>query len=73
MLDSKIEQFANKKHIVTLKDHKENFLNSPKCRFVGPAESEVGIVSQHYLKNINDNIRRKSKLQQWRNASSVIA
>ena len=72
-LDSKIGQFANKKSYVTLKDHKDNFLNSPKCRLINPAKSEISIVSKHYLEKINDNIGRKSELQQWRNTSSVIA
>ena len=47
-------------------------LNSPKCRLINPAKSEIGIISKHYLEKINDNIQRKSKLQQWRNTSSVI-
>ena len=72
-LDSKIEQFANKKSYGNLKDHKNNFSNSPKCRLINPAKSEISIVSKHYLEKINDNIRRKSELQQWRNTSSVIS
>ena len=72
-LDSKIEQFANKKTYVTLKDHKDNFLNSPKCRLINLAKSEIGIVSKHYLEKLNDNIQRKIELQQWRNTSSVIS
>ena len=55
-LDSKIEQFANKKSYITLKDHNDNFLNCPKCRLINPAKSEIGIVSKHYLEKINDNI-----------------
>ena len=70
-LDIKIEQFANKKPYVTLKDQKDNFLNSPKCRLINPAKSEIGIVSKHYLENVNDSIRRKRELEQWRNTSSV--
>ena len=66
-VDSKIEQFANKKLYVTLKDHKDNFLNSPKSRLINPAKSEIGIISKHNLEKINDNTRRKSELEQWRN------
>ena len=72
-LDSKVEQFANKKSYVTLKDHKDNFLNNPKCRLINPAKSEIGIVSKHFLEKINDNIRGKSELRLWRNMSSVIS
>ena len=72
-IDSNIEQFANKKSYVTLKYHKDNLLSIPKCRPINPAKSEISIISKHYLEKINDNIRRKSKLQQWRDTSSVIA
>ena len=72
-LNSKVEQFANKKSYVTLKDHKDKFLNNPKCRLINPAKSKIGIVSKYYLEKINDNIRRKSELRQWRNTSSVIS
>ena len=57
-LDSKIEQFANKKLYDTLKDHKDNFLNIPKGRLINPAKSEIGIISKHNLEKINDNTRR---------------
>ena len=72
-LDSKVEQFADKKSYVILKEHKDNFLNNPKCRLINPAKSEIVIVSKYYLEKINDNIRRKSELRQWRNVSSVIS
>ena len=49
-LDVKIEQFANKKPYVTLKDQKDNFLNSPKCRLINPAKREIGIVVNIILK-----------------------
>ena len=61
----------SRKPYVTLKDHKDNFLNSLKCRLINPAKSEIGIISKYYVEKINDNIQRKGKLQQRRNTSSV--
>ena len=71
-LDDRIERLAGKDAFVTLKDHKDNFDNNPKCRLLNPAKSEIGIISQHYLAKINDTIRSETQVRQWRNTSSVI-
>ena len=57
---------------MTLKDHKVNFQNDPKCRLINPAKSEIGIISKHYLELINSKIREKIQVNQWRNTKSVI-
>ena len=38
---------------ITLKDHKENFLNNPKTRLINPAKNEVGRISKIILDKIN--------------------
>ena len=63
-LDGRIEQFTNKKSYVTLKDHKENFENNPKCRLINPAKTEIGITSKHHLEKIKSNIRENTGLNQ---------
>ena len=57
---------------ITLKDHKENFRNNTKCRLINPSKSEVGLVSKSYLSNIIASISKKTKVNQWRNTSTVI-
>ena len=37
-LDDRVEQMAKRKAFITLKDHKENFFNVPKCRLINPAK-----------------------------------
>ena len=71
-LDDRIEQFNQREAFVTLKDHKANFQNDPKCRLINPAKSEIGIISKHYLELINNKIREKTQMNQWRNTKSVI-
>ena len=71
-LDDRIEQFNQREAFVTLKDHKVNFQNDPKCRLINPAKSEIGIISKHYLELINSKIREKTQMNQWRNTKSVI-
>ena len=72
-LDDRIGQFADKMAYITIKDHKDNFLNNTKCRLINPAKSEIGIISKTYLEKINDNIQQRTKLNQWKNTSSVIS
>ena len=40
----------------TLKDHKEGFANSPKCRQINPCKPELGKVSKHRLDEIIDEV-----------------
>ena len=37
---------AKKQAFITMKDHKENFNNAPKCRLINPAKSIIGRVSK---------------------------
>ena len=57
---------------MTLKDHKPNFMNNPKCRVLNPCKSELGKVSKQMLSEIVSVVKNKSQLQQWRNIDSVI-
>ena len=71
-LHNRMECYPNKPAFITLKDHKENFNNNPKCRLINPAKSEMGKVSKFHLDKINMKIRTSTSLNQWRNTSSVI-
>ena len=66
-LDERIERFPTRKAFITLKDHKPNFVNNPKCRLINPAKSEIGMISKKCLDKINKVIRSKANLHQWRN------
>ena len=71
-LSDRIESLAKREAFITLKDHKDNFVNDPKCRLLNPAKSEIGIVSRAKLQEINSIIRQATRLNQWRNSSTVI-
>ena len=58
---------------ITLKDHKDNFQNNPNCRLISTAKSEIGIVSKHYIEEINKNIRRGINVNQWRSTQEMIS
>ena len=56
---------------MTLKDHK-NFKNSPTCRLINPAKSEIEVVSKEYINSINRVIRKKNNVNQWRNTDAIV-
>ena len=39
-IGDKIEKMKKREAFISLKDHKENFENNPKCRLINPAKSE---------------------------------
>ena len=57
---------------ITLKDHKENFDNKPSTRLINPSKNEIGRISKSIVQNINNKLRNKLKLNQWKNTSTVI-
>lgn len=72
-LDDRIDCLANRDAFITLKDHKDNFQNNPKCRLLNPAKSEIGKISKYHMQRINDDIRKKINVNQWQNTSTVIS
>ena len=71
-LDERIEQYNQNQSFIILKDHKEKFQNNPKCGMINPANSEIRIVSKHYIDQINKSIREKLNINQWRKTQAVI-
>ena len=63
---------ARKECFVTIKDHKEDFPNSIKTRLINPSKPEMGKVSKKYLGDINKAIAASSKVNLWRNTSTVL-
>ena len=72
-VEDRLKQYSTNEAFITLKDHKDDFVSNPKCRLINPAKSDVGLVSKKMLDNINNAIRKKSCLNQWRDTQSVIS
>ena len=49
----RIDVLARKTAFITLKDHKENFLDKLQCRLINPARSEIGLISKRIVDRIN--------------------
>ena len=71
-LSDRVEKMAQRQAFISLKDHKENFQNNPKCRLINPAKNNLGLVSKQILDGINNTIRSKTKLHQWKSTKSVV-
>ena len=57
---------------VTLKDHKENFLNNPTVRLINPAENKLGRKSKAIFDNIDKRLCTSLNINQWKNTASII-
>ena len=57
---------------ISLKYHKENFENNPKCRLINPAKSDSGKISKLILNKVNTHLRTILNVNQWRNTQNVI-
>ena len=51
---------------ITLKDHKENFLNNPTMRLINPAKNEQGRISKAIHDNINKRLCTSLNINQWK-------
>ena len=51
-LEDRVFKTVERDSFITLKDHKPDFLNKPKCRLLNPAKPEVGRISHIILKKI---------------------
>ena len=71
-LSDRIDCIAEKDAFITLKDHKDNFQNNPKCRQINPTKTEMGHISKCMLERIVKDITVSTKSNQWRSTAEVI-
>ena len=69
----RIDIMARRESFITLKDHKENFVNSLPCRLINPAKSEMGRISKHILDGMNGKLKSRLDVTLWRNSAAVIS
>lgn len=70
---NRIDPMQETPAFISLKDHKPDFDNHPKCRLINPAKSELGKVSKVILDDINSQIREQTHANQWRNTTDAIS
>ena len=58
-IQDRVFKTMNRECFISLKDHKENFKNNPKCRLLNPTKCELGKVSKQILTQKIKIIREK--------------
>ena len=71
-VSDRMETMPKKQAFITLKDHKNNFVNNPTCILINPTKSNMGIISKQILEDINNKVIVYSNVQQWKKSQSVI-
>ena len=71
-IDDRVMKSTQTPAFITLKDHKDNFINNPSCRLINPSKPEIGRISKGILERINKNIVTKTKANLWQNTNTVI-
>ena len=62
----RVEAYSESSAFITLKDHKDDYMNKPKCRLINPAKTNIGKISRQMLQRINKDVRNKTNLKQAR-------
>ena len=57
---------------ITLKDHKDNLYNKPSCCLINPTKSELGKISKKIIEHINQEMLKKTDVNERKNTSNVI-
>ena len=65
-------QTTERSAFLTIKDHKEDFANNTKCRLINPCKPDIGKISKKILENVVNVIRKKTKLNQWKNTQEML-
>ena len=71
-LADRVEMHSRDVGFISVKDHKLNFENDPKCRLINPAKSQIGKISKIILERINSKVRDSTKLQQRRSTKAAL-
>ena len=57
---------------ITIKDHKNEFLNKISCFLINSSRSSIGKIIKAILDTINKNVVRCTKINQWKNTFNVL-
>ena len=71
-IDTRVYAYSKRESFITIKDHKENYINNTKCRLINAAKSDMGKVSKKILSRLLTSLRKKLNLQKWINSASTI-
>ena len=68
----RFERLQENEAYITVKDHKDEFPNKIPCRLINPSKLSIGKISKIILDRINENVITLTKMNYWKNLSSII-
>ena len=71
-IDDRVEKMQENEAFITIKDHKEGFPHRVSCRLLNPSKTNTGKISKVLLDKINSAILSDTKINQWKNTSSIV-
>ena len=71
-LEERVFETTPRSAFLSIKDHKDDFVNNTKCRLINPTKPEIGRISKKILENVISVLKKKSKLMQWKNTDEVL-
>ena len=71
-IEDRMECHSESNAFFTIKDHKQEFPNSIKCRVINPASNNLGRVSKRILDKVNQKCRFASGVNQWRSTQDIL-
>ena len=71
-ISDRIEGTEETEAYITIKEHKEDFPNKISCRLINPSKSSIGEIKKLIINKIKQQIQLITKVNQWKDTSSVI-
>ena len=72
-LADRIDAMSESSAMITIKDHKENFPQRIESRLINRSKTSIGKISKDILDRINDQVRIKTNLNQFKSTNEVIS
>ena len=71
-LEKRMHIYTTNDAFITIKDHKPNFMSKKPARLINPSKTDIGIIAKKVLDDINNELRSKSQVQQWKSTQDVL-
>ena len=72
LIDDRVKKMQENETFITIEDHKEGFPHRVSCRLLNHLKTNIGKISKVLLDKINSAVISSTKINQWKNTSSVI-
>ena len=71
-ISDRVDALSEGEAFLQVKDHKEGFPQRVEYRLLNPSKSSIGALSKKFLDKINNKIRSKTGLNQWKSTNDVL-